>query len=462
MINRLNALLKTISVRLTLVYTLVFGLLAGALIVYVSYNSGRLIIAQVRVAAEEEIKDLSLIYRSGGARLLIRSIERRSRNPGANLYLIGDSAGRIITGNVRQLEQGILSTTGWHEVPFEYKPLVPDGGSQNRAIAQVFDLPDGLRLLVGRDISDVSEFRRVIARAAILALVSLLLIGIVLWMLIGRRALQRIDQLGEASARIVAGDLSQRLPVSGVGDEFDRLSLHLNGMIGRLERLNSGVVEVSDSIAHDLKTPLTRLRNQAEAALGLPEKERKDALDVVVNQADGLIRTFDALLMISQVASGARTVRFSEVDIGLLLDDLGELFAPSVEDAGGSLEVEKIGEVPLEISGNRELLAQAITNLIDNALKYASASGKPEIALLAKSGNDEVVLSVADNGPGIPADQRDAAKQRFVRLERDRSGPGSGLGLSLVDAIVKLHGGILELEDNRPGLVAKLRLPLQS
>ncbi len=451
---RLRQMLKTTAVRLTLVYTLLFGLLAVGVVAYVSYNTGQLILSQVRIAVDEEVTEIARISNRSSLRNLIPLIERRSRTPGANLYLVADNNGRIIAGNVRDLNRDLLGTDGWRDPPFDYRRFDEDD-DQGKAIARVFTLPGGLRLLVGRDIGDAERFREIVRRATTLSLVIMVLTGLVLWFFVGRSALKRIDSVSRSSQRIIAGDLSQRLPLSGAGDEFDRLSDSLNLLIARVEKLNKGVVTMSDSIAHDLKTPLTRLRNKAEVALKNPDR---DDLTAIIADADGLISTFNALLMISQAESGARTMQFDDVPLAPILSDMCELFEPLAEDAGCVLTLSVNNETNVQC--NRELIAQAVTNLIDNALKYGLTSPKPELMLTLDIVKDSAVISVADNGIGIPSQDLETVTERFVRLDSSRTKPGSGLGLSLVKAIADLHSGSLELGNNYPGLKAELRLPL--
>ncbi len=461
--DRLRQLLKVTAIRLTLAYTLLFGVLALGLVFYVSYNTGQLIIGQIRAAADEEVDELSEVYRRGGARSLIRSIDRRSRNPGAYLYLVSDQSGRIITGNVKNVDPNLLKQGGWSATPFPYEPIEGLSGGTHRAIAQVFNLQGGLRLLVGRDIGDASNFRSVIGRAFTIGLAVMLLAGLVLWFVIGRRALQRIDRVSRSSARILAGDLSERLPVSGAEDEFDRLSGNLNQMIARVETLNAGVRNMSDSIAHDLKTPLTRLRNRAEAALSakrMSKEKREETLNEIITDADGLIKTFDALLMISQVSAGARNAQLKPLDLASIVRDVYELVEPSADETGMDVSI-TIEDIP-EVLGNRELIAQALINLVDNAVKYGANAGRKEIQLSLKQDQGRAVVKVADSGPGIDEADLERVKERFVRLDASRSTPGTGLGLAQVDAVATLHNGELELADNSPGLVAKLILPLSS
>ena len=458
----LSPIFKTTAVRLTLVYGLLFGLLAVGTVLYISYSSGQIIIQQVRNAAEEEIADLARVYRFGGAARLIRSIERRSRNPGSNLYLVSDSKGRIITGNVRSVAPDIMSEPRWVDTPFAYQPFAATADSEFRAIAQIFKLDNGLNLLVGRDIADALRFRQLIFHSLFLALLAMLVTGVVLWFAVGRRALQKMDRINRASARIVDGDLSQRLPITRGGDEFDRLSGNLNNMIAKVERLNTGLTDMSDSIAHDLRTPLSRIRNAAEAlqlSLSSQKEKSRDAADAIVREADNLIATFDALLMISQVNSGARSVSMAAVDMGQLTADVVDLFQPSFDDAG--LTLTHHVDDTVSINGNRELLALAVSNLLDNALKYVGDEGQ-SVRCLVSANSGFATIAISDDGPGIPARDRDRVKDRFVRLETDRSKPGSGLGLATVDAICRLHGGDLQISSNDPGTVVTMRIALPS
>lgn len=263
----------------------------------------------------------------------------------------------------------------------------------------------------------------------------------------------------------MAGDLSQRLPQGRSGDEFDRLSGSLNAMLGRIEKLNEGLRQVSDNIAHDLKTPLTRLRNKAAAALDDDdETKRRATLEGIIAESDQLIRTFNALLMISRVEAGSIAAEMTEVDVSAIAEDSAELYEPVAEDAGLALETEI--EQGLIVKGNRELIGQALSNLIDNAMKYAcEGEGDKKLVVRLAKAPGAILLSVADNGPGIPADKRGEVLKRFVRLDESRSKPGTGLGLSLVEAVMELHGGSLELSDTDasntacPGLTVSMVFP---
>jgi signal transduction histidine kinase len=280
-----------------------------------------------------------------------------------------------------------------------------------------------------------------------------------------RRVLKRFDAMTETTQTIMHGDLSERLPIAGTGDELDRLASNLNAMLERIEALMHGLKEVSDNIAHDLKTPLTRLRNRCEEALRTAEDESqyRAALENTIEESAALIRTFDALLMIARAESGQGRDGMSAFDAAEVARGIGDLYEPLADEKGIALRVEAPAAAPLR--GNRELVSQALANLVDNAIKYtashAAANGaQPEIVVKAATGEgDRILLTVSDAGPGIPEADRRRAVERFVRLEQSRSLPGSGLGLSLAQAVAHLHGGDLKLEDNNPGLRSIISLP---
>jgi signal transduction histidine kinase len=308
----------------------------------------------------------------------------------------------------------------------------------------------------------------IVALAGRWSVAIVIVLGILGGLFVSRRVLRRVEAMTGTAQTIMAGDLTGRLPVIGSGDEFDRLALNLNGMLTRIESLMRGLKEVTDNVAHDLKTPLTRLRNRCEAALrsAKSEAEFRKVLEQTIEESEGLIRTFDALLMIARAESGEVREGMAEFDAAEVARDVSELYEPLAEDKGLTLEVE--AKQRAAVKGNRELLSQALANLVDNAIKYAAPVEKPPgavngkrsgIKVTADAEADRIVLTVSDRGPGIPSDDRSRVMDRFVRLERSRSLPGSGLGLSLVSAVARLHGGELRLEDNAPGLRAQITLP---
>lgn len=460
--KRLASLMRMTAVRLSAVYLALFALFAVILVVYVTATAENILEAQSRDAITDEIGELGRIYYVGGIEGLGRSIERRARQPGAYLYLMTDATGRILAGNVLSLEPGVLDRDGFTAKAFGYERFSDEADDRyHLALAEVVSLPNGMRVLVGRDQTDQERFRLIVRRALILALALMGAGALFAWLVVGRRALRRLDQMSAASARILGGDLGERLPVTGANDEFDRLSANLNTLLGRIALLQEGLRQVSDNIAHDLKTPLTRLRSRAEAALAASSgpNDPRTALEGNIAEADQMIRTFDALLMISRVEAGFHPATKETADVARIVADVAELYEPLAEDAGGRLEVDA-GE-PVEACVSRELISQALSNLIDNALKYASLEGRETIVVVALHRQGErCLLSVADNGPGIPEAMRARVLERFFRLDESRSKPGSGLGLSLVQAIATLHGGHVSLEDAAPGLKVVLDFPV--
>lgn len=465
---RAKLLFKSTAVRLSALYIVLFALCAALLVIYVTALSERILYVQTRETLKEEVKEIETAFERGGINRLLGLMERRARQPGANLYVIAGPNGEILAGNVASVEPGLFDREGWTDHPFRYERYNESGDVQRHiAAGHVFFLDNKLRVLVGRDLGEPSKLRLLVRQALMVALAIMGLGAVIIWFAIGRNALKRIDRVSAASKKIMAGDLSQRLPVSGSGDEFDRLSSSLNEMLGRIEKLNEGLRQVSDNIAHDLKTPLTRLRNKASDALAEDdEMARRAALEGIITESDQLIRTFNALLMISRVEAGSIAAELSDIDLSAIAADSAELYEPVAEEAGLKLET-RIAP-GLSIRGNRELVGQALSNLIDNAIKYgATAEGEQKIVVTVAKVGGALQLSVSDNGPGIDADKREAVVKRFVRLDASRSKPGTGLGLSLVEAIMALHGGRLELSDTNPeggaarGLTASMVFPGQ-
>ncbi|MCB1382623.1 MAG: HAMP domain-containing protein [Notoacmeibacter sp.] len=461
---RLPAILSTTAARLSALFLLLFMACAVVLVMYMTSLSVRMLTAQTHTAIDEEIQEINQTYQIGGLPGLVRAVDRRARQPGASLFLIADPSGRILAGNVESLDPRILSRTGWTTRPFAYTRYgeKAEGGNRDEAadhhaLARVFALPNGLIMLVGRDLGEPERLRVVVRRALILALAMMAAGGFLIWFFVGRRALKRIDAVSSASRRIMGGELDKRLPVYGSNDEFDRLSANLNTMLDRIGELNTGVKQVADNIAHDLKTPLTRLRNRAEAALaGDPDKAGyRAALEANIAESDQLIRTFNAILMISRLEAGNAVNEKVPVDLAAIARDVCELYEPLAEEAGVRLACNDLAMA--SVNGNRELIGQALSNIVDNAIKYAGGAGRDAhvtIGLAMKGA--AAALTVCDNGPGIGATDRERVTERFVRLEQSRSQPGSGLGLSLAKAVMKFHDGRLDLADANPGLCVSM------
>jgi len=460
----LSAVMKTTAARLSALYLVLFAACAVMLVIYVSSLSTRILVGQTQEAISEEVAGLGRAYQRGGLIGLVRLVEIRARQPGANLYLITDPNGRILSGNVESIQPGVLDSPGWTENAFFYRrfgePETEGGENGHAAVAQIIRLPNRMILLVGRDLSEPDKFGRVMRRALAASLAMMGLGAFLIWYFVGRRALRRIDSVTEASRQIMGGDLARRLPVSGAGDEFDRLSENLNAMLDRIAGLNEGLKQVSANIAHDLKTPLTRLRNRAEAALnssGGPEAA-KEALEQTIAESDQLIRTFNAILMISRLEAGYSAESTTKLDLAAILSDVVELYEPAAEEQGVDLKAEAVESV--QIDGNRELIGQALSNIVDNAIKYSAGFGqKPSVSLSLRKEKHAIRLAVSDTGPGIPEKDRERATERFVRLEPSRSRPGSGLGLSLAKAVMTFHGGRLELSGTSGGFTVAMIFP---
>jgi signal transduction histidine kinase len=461
-LTALGKLLRTTAFRLTLAYLLIFILFAASLLGYFALNTRRLITEQITTTVNGEINGLSEQYTQGGIRRLVIVVDLRSRRPGSSLYLVTTATGEGLAGNVGSLEPGVLDHPGWLET--NYRRLEAPEGSDHRALVQIVQLPGGFRLLVGRDLEERERLFGIIANAGQWSIALVIVLGLVGGFFVSRRVLNRVDAMTDTAQTIMAGDLAGRLPVAGTGDELDRLAVHLNAMLERIEALMGGLKEVSDNIAHDLKTPLTRLRNRCEQALrgAKGDSDYRAALETTIAESDELIRTFDALLMIARAESGQARDNMTEFDAAEIARDVGELYEPLAEEKGLALKVD--APVAAPVRANRELVSQALANLVDNAIKYAGPQSKlngasAEIVVGAGNEGERITLTVADRGPGIPEADRARVVERFVRLELSRSEPGSGLGLSLAAAVARLHGGELRLEDNHPGLRSTIALP---
>ena len=309
-----------------------------------------------------------------------------------------------------------------------------------------------MNLLVGRDVHELEKIQQLIVSTLAWGLALTAVLALVGGALLSRGFLRRVESINDTCREIITGDLYRRIPVSGAEDDFDQLAGNLNAMLDRIEALMAGVRQVSDNIAHDLRTPLARLRNLLETLRGQTQEEHnRELLDRAVAEADGLLTTFKALLRIGQVESGSRRAGFQEVDPAELLRDVIEFYEPLADEKEQHIETHLLAAPKLR--GDRDLLFQAFANLLDNAIKYTPSQGRIWVAL---SGTRVIV---ADNGPGIPPEARDKVLQRFYRLEESRSTPGNGLGLALVAAVAQLHNARIRLEDNGPGLRVILNFP---
>lgn len=462
--SRIAELWRTSTVRLTALFIVIFVVFSVLLLALISYQSSIQIQRQQADAIDREVAQLERIDKERGFRATIVAVERLTRQPGPGIYYIGTDAGLMITGNVSDLPVNVLQEPGTFSFnynlsrPFEGES--PDKNEGNALVRSVV-LPSGLILVVGRDVVERRGFSAIIFQSFLFGVGGIMVFSLIAGGVTAVRVLRRIDTIASTSRMIMSGNLSERVPVTKRDDEFDGLAQNLNQMLDRIEQLMLGLKEVTDNVAHDLKTPLTRMRNRAEAALRESQGEtaQREALETVIAESDQLIKTFNALLMIARAEAGAPSGAFADVDLSAVAADVAELYGPVAEDAGITLETQVTDGISAR--ANRELIGQALVNLVENALKYyePSAEQTGRITVGIRRVADRVLIEVGDNGPGIAAEDRSRVVERFVRLEKSRTEPGSGLGLSLVAAVARLHKGTFRIEDNGPGVRAIIDLP---
>ena len=419
-------------------------------VVYTTHQTDETIDAEITGLAEQ--------YRQRGLAGLVAVINERS-NPergSSMLYLLTDQRQNPLAGNLSRWPDLEVEKDGWMRFR-----LNADGqrGGPHIAQATSFVLAGGVQLLVGRDLAENVAFRNRIVAALASSGALMLVLGLIGGIVLSRRALARIETINRTSDRIMAGEFGRRVPLKGSGDEFDRLAQNLNAMLDQIERLMAGMRQVTDNIAHDLRSPLGRLRSRIEVALIEPPSAElyRDVLQQTIAEADHLLATFTALLDIAEAEAGSPRARMTPLDLTAFARDLADLYEPVAEEKGLSLTIET-GPGPIEVRGDRHMLSRAVANLVENAVKYTPAGGT--VAIRVGTEGTTARLAVADDGPGIPAEERERVFDRFYRLEASRTTEGNGLGLSLARAVVRLHGGTITLGDNKPGLVATVTLPL--
>lgn len=455
--DRISRALSTTAFRVAAITVAVYLVFSGAVVGLLLWQSNRVLTNQVLVTLGAEADLLKAEAQSGDRDAIVRAVDARSRAGGPGLYFLADNAGRKLAGNLSRLPPEIAAhPTGG---VFRYAADA-EGAGDRLAVAIPVDIGAGAQLIVGRDVDEQRRFAGEMGTMYFLALGILTLGGLLAGFAASRIALKRVETINTAARSIMAGDMSRRIAVSGTGDEYDGLATNLNAMLERIEALMNGLREVSDNIAHDLKTPLTRLRNSAEAALReRGEAAYRDGLEHTIEKADELIKTFNSLLLVAKLEAGALDENAERFAVGHVVNDVAELYEPVAEERGMGLGV-AIAADP-DIHGNRQLVVQAVANLIENAIKYSGGpnGGGTQIDIALNDLPEAVEICVADNGPGIAPEDRERVLKRFVRLEKSRTEPGTGLGLSLVQAVARLHGGSVRLEDNQPGLRVVLTLP---
>ena len=453
-------LVRTTAFKLTLVYLAVFAALSLGLIAYISSTTARLIDGQLEDAINGEIAELTAQFRRTNLFKLAETIDERSMRPDASVYLLTNFEGKEIAGNVTELNYDPPPMSSGEAFPLRYRRLLgqdAEDGASHRALAKLTVFGGGYRLLVGRDVEDRIAFSAIIRRSIRGAILVVMALALVSWLFLSRSVLRKVDAIAASSRQIVAGDLTRRLPTDGSGDEFDRLALSVNAMLEEIGRLHGGLQEVSQNIAHDLKTPLTRVRNRLDETLRNPPapSEVEGVLASLIEECDQLMRTFDALLTIARVESQSPT-ELAASDLTALVTDMAELYEPAAEDAGLRLTVR--AEDGVSVRGEPTLLRTMVANLLDNALKYG-ASEEGAIDLTLSTDPVSATIEVRDYGGGVSANDRARLTDRFVRMDAARTKPGAGLGLSMVKAIVAHHGGELDLSDAAPGFRVRITLP---
>jgi signal transduction histidine kinase len=451
--QRFLGLLDTSPFRIAIVYSMVFACGAALLLGVVDFAVSRIVDGSTDNLIEAEVQGLReqvlVLSRSD----FIELIEQRSQDQDVRgaVYLMVDPQLRPVAGNVPAWPKIGDNDDKW----IQFKVSVPFGDEtrEHEMRAQRFRLPGGYRMLVGHDVQERQDVKNLMMRGLIAAVVLTLLLGLGGGFWMGRRILAQAGAISAVATQIMRGDLSQRLPVRNADDEINTLAREINSMLDKIEQLTLGMRTVLDSAAHDLRTPLNRLQATAEGAMSglVPGSPERKVIEQVSTEVDRMRSTLDALLRIALAETG--TVAREPVNLSELVASMVELYAPVSEERG--IRLESSVAQGAEVQGSRQLLAQALANLLDNAIKFTPDGGRIRVHLKAPGGAPEVV--VEDDGPGIPADKRELVLGRRVRLDEARKVPGSGLGLSLVAAVTKLHGARLILDDAAPGLRVSLK-----
>jgi signal transduction histidine kinase len=461
--ERLSRAVSTTAFRMAAITVVAYLLCAGVVVGLLLWQTNRILTSQVLATVRAEAEILKSEATSPDRDALVRAVEARSRPGGPGLYYLGDAAGSKLAGNLSRSPPEIAGSAGGGV--FRYAPDLQNSSREHLGVAIPVDVGDDAVLLVGRDVEDQRRFAGEVRTISLIGLGLLALGGLLAGFLASRVALKRIEHINVAARSIMDGDLSRRVAVTAADDEYDALAGNLNAMLERIEALMSGLREVSDNIAHDLKTPLSRLRNSAEAALrdARGSDAYREGLEHTIEKADELIKTFNGLLLIARLEAGALEENAEQFDVGRVVRDVAELYEPLADERGMSLVVEAAGAP--QLNGSRQLVVQAVANLIENAIKYsrqahpAGAATDASISIGLRDLGPAIEISVGDRGPGIAPEDRERVLKRFVRLEKSRTEPGTGLGLSLVQAVARLHGGSVRLEDNHPGLRVVVTLP---
>jgi signal transduction histidine kinase len=442
--------LTSSTFKLALIAIATFGLLASAIFIYVYLSTASYVRSRSDRAIMTEHASLRDAYEKSGRDGLIALIRQRmaDRSFAEHVYMLEDPSSAVLAGNLERWPQAAAAPSGWTE--FHASAPLPDG-----LVRGMLDtLPGGDRLLVGRDISDLGTYTGQIKTAVILVIALMFVIAAAATVLVTRRTVGRIEQINATSRAIMQTGLDQRIPLRGSNDEWDRVAENLNLMLDRIETLMGEVKQMSDNVAHDLRTPLTRMRGRLEKAYH-GERGGSDDQSLIgdtIADLDAVLRIFSSITRIAQIEAQARMGAFRTVNLVEIASEVVELYDAAAEQDGTCLAI--AGDREVLVTGDRDLLFDAIANLVDNAIKHGRAGG--HVVVASENADGRPVISISDDGPGIPTGEHEHVFKRFYRLEQSRYAPGNGLGLSLVAAVARLHGARIEMRDNAPGLKFRL------
>jgi signal transduction histidine kinase len=449
--------LQSSTFRLALIWIAIFGTVVVALLGYVYLSTASYLRSRSDQATVAELAILQQAYASGGRDRLVATIGQRiaDKHFESDIYLLVDSSGVPLAGNLTAWPASLTDAEGWGS--FSAPDWKPDAEQPSLLRATFATLPDGSRLLVGRDVRELDRLAMNINTALVATALLIVVVAAMASMTITRRTVGRIESINATSRAIMQSGLSERIPLRGTRDEWDELATNLNSMLERIETLMGEVKQFTDNVAHELRTPITRMRGRLEKAHNSLQDgdAHKSMIGDTMADLESVLRIFSSLTRISQIEATDRTAAFRTVNLAEIVREVVELYDAAAEEKGGQLDT--VGDQRVLITGDRDLLFDAVANLVDNAIKHGREAGR--VTVEVRESDAGASIAVSDEGPGIPGDEIRNVFKRFYRLERSRHTPGNGLGLSLVAAVARLHGAQVETLDNAPGLTVRLWFP---
>jgi len=448
--------LRSSTFRLALIWIAIFGTAVAALLGYVYWSTASYLRSRSDQTIVTELAILREAYAGGGRDRLIATIAQRIADAHfeRGIYLLVDSAGVPLAGNLAAWPADLKGADGWGNFSAEWRP---DAALPPELRATFETLADGSRLLVGTDVRELDQLAMKINTALVLTALLIFALAASASMMITRRTVGRIESINATSRAIMQSGLSERIPLRGTRDEWDELATNLNSMLERIETLMGEVKQFTDNVAHELRTPITRMRGRLEKAHNSLQDgdAHKSMIGDTMTDLESVLRIFSSLTRISQIEASDRTAAFRTVNLAEIVREVVELYDAAAEEKGGQLDT--VGDQRVLITGDRDLLFDALANLVDNAIKHGREAG--HVTVEVRESDAGASIAVSDQGPGIPGDEIRNVFKRFYRLERSRQTPGNGLGLSLVAAVARLHGAQIETLDNAPGLTVRLWFP---